>query len=166
VIAILLSITGFIFVQNKQIVPQTSSSKKITPSKLTEPSVNPITDIQASFAIFTNGTFRIFTAAMYHYLSQDVYIEVSNPNRVQVKKSGTTWNDFFLTLPFKLTSDCLITGTNETYCSGSLGALQFFINGVKYDNALDQEIKDGDKLLVTFGTESEAQIKQQVDRVP
>ncbi len=123
-------------------------------------------DKKASFAIFTNGTFRVFTAAMYHNLSQDVYIEANNPNIVRVKKSGTTWNDFFSTLPFKLTSQCLTTGAKETFCTGNGGVLQFYLNGEKNDNALNQEIQEGDKLLVTFGTESGAQIKQQLDKIP
>ena len=166
IIVILISLTGFIIFSKKQIVSQSSPSI-IRPSiKATDLSLSPITDIRSSFAIFTNGTFRIFTASMYHNLSQDVYIDASNPNIVQVKKSGTTWNGFFSTLPFKLTPECLTTGTNESFCNGSTGALQFYINGVKYDNALEQEINDGDKLLVTFGTESEAQIKQQIDNIP
>ncbi len=165
-IGVLISLAGLSFFSTKQTVPQLPASKNSTPAEFTESSATPMTDIRASFAIFTNGTFRIFTAAMYHNLSQDVYIEANNPNRVQVKKSGITWNDFFLTLPFKVTSECLTTGTKEIFCSGSKGTLQFYINGVKSSTALDQEIKDGDKLLVTYGTESEIKIKQQIDKVP
>ncbi len=166
VIVILISLFGFIFFSSKQAVPNSSSSESGSSQQTIENSATPITDIQASFAIFTNGSFRVFTAAMYHNLSQDAYIDASNPNIVQVKKSGTTWNDFFSTLPFKLTSECLTTGTKETFCTGKSGTLQFYINGEKNINALSQEIKDGDKLLVTFGKESDAQIKQQINKIP
>lgn len=164
VIIILVPVFAFVFFSNK---PNSS----VEPSFSTLPesikaSSAPIVDVQASFAIFTNGTFRVFTANMYHNLSQDAYIEASNPNIVRVKKSGTTWNSFFSTLPFKLTSECLTTGTKETFCSGNKGTLKFYINGEKSTNALSQEIKDGDKLLVTFGLESEAQIRQQIERIP
>ncbi len=163
IIIILISFFGFIFFSGKSNIPESSNSR---PSESTETSVTPATDIQASFAIFTNGTFRVFTASMYHNLSQDVYIEAISPNVVRVKKSGTTWNDFFSTLPFKLTSECLTTGTKQTFCTDNKGELQFYLNGVKNNNILNQEIKDGDKLLVTFGSESEAQIKQQIERIP
>jgi len=123
-------------------------------------------DKQASFAIFTNGTFRVFTAAMYHNQSPNVYIEESNPNIVKVRKAGVTWNDYFSTLPLTLTKDCLTTGTKETFCTGSKGTLKFYLNGERTENMLDQEIKNGDKLLVTFGIESEAIIKQQIDKMP
>lgn len=110
---------------------------------------------KASFAIFTNGTFRIFTDPRYHNKSEDVYMEASSPNIVIVKKEGIAWNDFFKTLPMSLTKDCLMTGTGQTFCTGETGFLAFYINGEKVDNALDREISDGDKLLVSFGSQNE-----------
>lgn len=166
VIVILIALFGYFLFSNKQTTPESSLSENNTYTETAKSSAAPMIDIQASFAIFTNGTFRIFTANMYHNLSNDAYIEASNPNLVQVKKGGTTWNDFFSTLPFKLTPECLTTGTKETFCTGNKGTLQFYINGEKNNNALDQEIKQGDKLLVTFGKESDAQIKQQIDKIP
>ena len=102
-------------------------------------------DYKARFAIFTNGTKRIFTASMYHNLSKDVYLEGSDPSIVHVKKDGATWMDFFATLPFKLRKDCLTTGTNETFCTTK--------------NA----INNGDWALISYGTENEAQIKPQLN---
>lgn len=123
-------------------------------------------DYQAGFAIFTNRVFRVFNAAMYHNLSKDVFIESKNPNIIQVKKVGITWNDFFKTLPFKLTKDCLTTGTKETFCTTDKAQLKFYLNGVKTENLLDLEIKDGDRALVTFGGETEVQIQNQLQKVP
>lgn len=123
-------------------------------------------DIKAGFAIFTNGTFRIFTDPKYHNLSSDVYIEPINPNIVNIKKSGTAWNDFFKTLPMQLSKECLITGTKQTFCTGSSGKLKFYINGLEDPNALETEIKQGDKLLVSFGDETEAEIEVQLSKIP
>ena len=103
---------------------------------------------------------------MYHNLSDDVYIEAGSPNIIKVKKAGVTWNDFFSTLPFKLTQDCLTTGTKETFCTGSKVSLKFYLNGERKESVLDQEIQSGDKFLVTFGNESEDAIKQQIDKIP
>ena len=123
-------------------------------------------DYSASFAIFTNGTFRIFTASMYHNLSPDVFIESSNPNIVHVKKAGITWDDFFKTLPFKLTEECLTTGTGQTFCTNSNQTLKFYINGELDSNVLDRIINAGDQLLVSYGSENEAQIQKQLERIP
>jgi len=122
-----------------------------------------IVDKQASFAIFTNGTLRVFTAKMYHNLSPNVFIEASNPNLIQIKKDGLSWSDFFATLPFKLTGECLTTGTGQTFCTGPKGTLSFYINGSRIDNALSKEIHTGDKILITYGNESAEQIQKQLD---
>lgn len=124
-----------------------------------------IADYKASFAIFTNGTFRVFTVAMYHNLSEDVFIQADNPNIVHVKKNGITWNDFFKTLPFKLAKDCLTTGTGETFCNNGQASLKFYINGVKTDDLLEKEIKNGDRTLITYGSESDVEIQRQIEKV-
>ncbi|MEO6508334.1 MAG: hypothetical protein ABIO02_00110 [Patescibacteria group bacterium] len=157
---------GYIFFSNKDEKSRSLvSEKNFQQPSLTSAQNLPV-DMQASFVIFTNGTFRVFTAPMYHNLSPDVYIAADNPNIIKVKKVNITWNDFFKTLPFKLTSECLTTGTKETFCTGTQGTLKFYLNGKRNNNALDQEIKMGDRLLVTYGNESDIAIKQQINKVP
>lgn len=137
--------------------PQQSTQTTTSPSKI---------DYSAGFAIFTNGTFRIFTQSMYHNLSQDVYIESSNPNMVHVKKAGITWDDFFKTLPMKLTKDCLTTGTGQIFCTQANQSLKFYLNGKKDPGVLDRIIDSGDQLLVSFGSESDEQIEKQFEQIP
>ncbi|MBI4080215.1 MAG: hypothetical protein HY430_00400, partial [Candidatus Levybacteria bacterium] len=120
---------------------------------------------QASFAIFTNGTFRVFTASMYHNLSEDVFIQSDNPNLVHVKKVGTTWGDFFRTLPFELTRNCLTTGTKETFCSKGENSLVFYLNGVRVDDVLDREIQANDQLLISYGTQKREEIQNQLQKL-
>ncbi len=121
---------------------------------------------EAGFAIFTHGTFRVFTAAMYHNRSSDVYLAADNPNVIHIKKSGTTWDDFFKTLPFTLTKECLTTGTKETFCTNNTAALQFYLNGKQDQHALDKQINAGDQLLVSYGNESKKQIERQLQQIP
>lgn len=107
-------------------------------------------NITAKFEITTNGTKRIFTASMYHRQSSEVYIENPDPSIIYVKKLGTTWDDFFKTLPFSLTKDCLVTGTKQTFCSNETKKLHFFLNKVETDNPLEREIKDNDVLKIMY----------------
>jgi len=146
-------------------INQTPEPAKISISPTPSPTleVAKIVDYKARFAIYTNGTKRIFTAPMYHNLSKDVYIEASDPSVVNVKKEGVTWMDLFLTLPFKLDKNCLTTGTKETFCTTPNATLKFYLNGVKNDNLLMEKIKDGDLALISYGTENEAQIKSQLN---
>lgn len=168
ILIILFVALGLIFIANTFKATNTLSQQKKSTIQLETPEqITPqIVEKQASFAIFTNGTLRVFTATMYHNLSSDIYIEASSPGVIQIKKAGLTWHDFFSTLPLKLTHECLTTGTGQTFCTGLNGTLKFYINGKKSVNALDQRVNNGDKLLVTFGSESEIAIKKQFDQIP
>ena len=141
-------------------------SDKFTPIKSSITPTEKLVDYKASFAIFTNGTFRIFIAPMYHNQSSDVFIQSDNPNIVHVKKAGIIWDDFFKTLPMKLTKECLITGTGETFCSGQSEKLKFYLNGIKEDNLLDKIINLGDQILISFGSESEVELQKQLQQIP
>ena len=157
VTVVVLVIVGFFVFSS----PKRESKNTISPTQTQQE-----TEIKAAFAIFTNGTFRVFIASMYHNLSDDVFIEASNPNTVRVKKEGVTWDDFFKTLPMKLTRDCLTTGMGQTFCTNLNQTLKFYINGVLDSNALVRTINEGDQLLVSLGNESEAQIQNQLQEIP
>ncbi len=123
--------------------------------------------IRAAFMIFTNGTIRIFTDPKYHSRSADVFITPETPNVLLVKKAGITWQQFFDTLPapMKVSQDCLMTGTGQSFCNGSAGTLRFYLNGTKVDDLLTREIKSADKALISYGP-NEAQLSGQLQAIP
>ena len=151
-----------------------SEKKEISQDKLFESQTWEITNpgdeknvnYQASFAIFTNGTFRTFSDSMYHNLSEDVYIESSGLNIVNVKKPLVTWDDFFKTMPFKLTKECLTTGTGQTFCTNYNASLKFYLNEMPDPNALDKVINAKDRLLVSYGSENNTEIEKQIETIP
>lgn len=134
------------------------------------PSSSPATEsaevnYKATFAIYTNGTFRVFTDSRYHNKSEEVFIDPASPNVVVVKKRGTTWDDFFKTLPMEVRSNCLVTGTKQTLCTTKTQTLKFYINGELVTDFLNHEIKDGDKVLISYGPASDPAIKNQLKRL-
>lgn len=113
-------------------------------------SVEPNTEITATFKIITNGTTRIFSDSRYHNLSKDVYITSQNPDTIIVKKTNIKWSDFFKTLPMSLDKNCLVTGTKQTFCTNESGKLYFYLNGVESPSALDNIIGNNDFLFVEY----------------
>lgn len=107
-------------------------------------------NITASFTIITDRVTRSFKAGKYHNKSPDVFITSGDPSIVYVKKRGITWNDFFKSLPMKLTKECLTTGDGETFCDGKSGTLMFYPNDIEDKDLLDKEIKQGDSILIKF----------------
>lgn len=161
IFALLILISGLLFLYSA--IRETRSPQDIQSINNTNMPIPEETIYSARFAIFTNGTFRVFTDARYHNLSKDVFIENQNPNIIQVKKSGLTWDDFFKTLPMKLTSECLTTGTGQVFCTNNSNSLKFYINGIEDKYALDKGINKGDKLLVSYGKNDETTIKNHLE---
>lgn len=139
--AILVAVFGFSFFNQSK----TSTTPTSTP---TPTIVQEEVNITASFTIITDKITRSFTNPKYHNQSVDVYIQADNPSIVYVKKTGITWDDFFKTLPMKLSKDCLITGDGETLCEGQGKTLKFFLNDIETPDLLDKEIKQHDKILI------------------
>ena len=131
-----------------------SSAKKdsLEPTPTTNPQVQTEekADYQASFEIYTDGLKRNFTSPKYHNQSPDVFITSDNPSIVNIKKKGITWDDFFKTLPMKLTKDCLTTGDGEVLCNSQTKTLKFYINDVENPDFLNEKIKSGDKARVSW----------------
>lgn len=126
---------------------QTPKNLVSTPSPSPQ---NEKVNIKASFTIVTGNITRSFKAEKYHNQSPDVYIESLEPTIVHVKNTGITWDDFFKTLPMKLTKDCLISGDGEILCNGKNGILKFYLNNIEAADLLDKEIRDGDKALIKY----------------
>ncbi len=133
--------------------PRPNPTTQEIQSTQVEPTAQPqeFEEFTASFAIYTNGTKRIFSDSKYHNQSPDVFLEAADPSSIFVKKQGIVWKDFFETLPFSLTKECLVTGTKQTFCTSQNGRLRFFLNGQESPDALELPIQAGDFLKVTFG---------------
>lgn len=146
ILAICVIVTVFLLMKPANAPSLPLQSRTASP----QPQVEQTVDFTATFIIITNGTTRNFSAAMYHNRSADVYIEAANPTVVHIKKAGVTWNDFFQTLPFSLTKECLTTGTQETFCTGETGTLRFYLNDIESPNLLDTQIKADDHARIQF----------------
>lgn len=147
--AIIILGVGFMVFLNKPQTEPTSQVEQVASTPRPFPTSQAV-DIKASFTIITGNITRSFVNPKYHNQSPDVYIEASDPMMVRVKKAGTTWDDFFKTLPMKLTKDCLTTGDGETYCDQKDGSLKFYLNDVETPDLLEKQIKEGDKILIRF----------------
>lgn len=122
---------------------------------------------KASFKIYTNAFEREFDNPIYHKKSELAYITAENPAVIIVKQPYTSWRTFFDTMPFKLSTICLVTGTQQTFCNSEYKELVFYLNGQKVTDLFDRTIHDGDKLLVSFGDKNdEGRIQKELRTVP
>lgn len=123
----------------------------------------------ADFALYINGERYDFNQERFfsttdEELSENVHLH--EPFLVvHVHREGTTWREFFHSLGFELTDECLTTPEGDQYCTSETERLSFIINGVRVDGLAFQDITDIDRALISFGDESEAELRQQYAEV-
>jgi hypothetical protein len=163
-ILLLLSLTFFLTACIPTKTPLTSNAN---PQVLPFPSPDPTPSLSkpftAQFMVFTHGTKRVFTDPKYHNQSTDVFLTANDPSVINVQKYGLTWEDFFSTLPFSLTTECLITGTKQTFCTNETQFLSFYLNGQLEPNALQKLIQPNDQFLVTVSPPTNPQLREQLN---
>lgn len=161
-VALLIAlIGGYYFFNNPSVKKEDKSIIDTTPFP------SPIINInkQAKYLIFTNKLKRNFSAVKYHHQSEEVFIQSDEPSIIYIKKNKITWDDFFQTLPMKLTNSCLTTGDGETLCTNNSSSLKFYLNGIEVENLLEFEIQNEDKLLISYGDNSKETIENQLQQL-
>jgi len=158
-------IIGTILATAVFLYPTAKSEPKVEQASVA-PTEEPAQSFTASFVIYTNGTRREFTDPKYHNTSGDLFIDASSPHTIRVREEGRVWSDFFNTLPMQVTPTCLTTGTDQQFCTNATHLLKFFINGTEDQNALEQEIRAGDILLISYGPKNDPEIPSQLSTAP
>jgi hypothetical protein len=129
----------------------------------------------ADFALFINGTR--FNFDQPQFLSPDengkdrseyAHIHEPRPTVVHVHMTGTTWDEFFASLGFKLDdpslkgikaeTTSLTVPTGQVYKTTATDTFKFFVNGVQVDGVTNTGIHDLDRVLISYGPESTADV--------
>lgn len=138
----------------------------------------------ADFALFIDGQQYDFNQpAMVSEEGESAndvhpYLHIHPPRYtvVHVHLSASTWEEFFDSLGFTLKdatisgvdreSACLAMPEGVKHCAGEGGKrLRFFRNGVEVDGIAANEIQDMERILITYGNESDDEVQQQLTAV-
>ena len=124
----------------------------------------------ADFALYIRGERYDFNQERFvsdeeDELSENVHLHGERVSVVHVHREGTTWREFFDSLGFELTDQCLTTPEGEQFCDSEAEELSFVLNGVKLDALAFQDITNIDRALLSFGSESDGELMQQYAQV-
>ena len=120
----------------------------------------------ADFALYIRGerydfNHERFFSTVEVELSENVHIHEPFHDIVHVHREGTTWREFFHSLGFELTDECLTLPEGEQLCNSERERLSFMVNGVRVDGLAFQDITDIDRALISFGDESDEELMHQ-----
>ena len=131
------------------------------------------THIHSDFKVYMDGQAINFLQKKYDDISPYIHLHVSvgerggegSGNLIHIEATNPPIGFFFETLGMKFNSTCFNLDTGEQYCNQEDKTLKFYVNGL-VNNQFEKYIpKDLDKILISYGNETDEQIQTQIDSV-
>lgn len=155
-------------------VEQLGTYRDLSQNKIVDPQKqkSQVVHSHINFLVFLQGEQFDFAQNSNRYFEKDqsVHLEAStirgaDGKVIHVHANGITMRDFLNTLGWKLTNTCLTTDQKGQFCSGEGKTLKVFRNGSREASFGNQELKENDKYLISFGDESETGVQEQVKQI-
>jgi len=119
----------------------------------------------ASLLVRIFGDKFDFSATTYQIKNSWIHFEESDGNTIHRHSSGVTLDYLFETLSIAIDEDCYIFGDGRQFCTNEDYSLKYFINGDSVNNINDYVIQDDDRILISYGSETEDQIADQMNEL-
>jgi len=120
----------------------------------------------ASILVRIFGDKFDFSATTYQIKSSWIHFEESDGNTIHRHSSGVTLGYLFETLGITIDEDCYIFSDGRQFCTNEDYSLKYFIDGPGFvDSINDYVIQDGDRILISYGNETEEQIGDQLNEL-
>lgn len=134
---------------------------------------HPLVHFHANFAFYVDGKKVDFSSNKYMEevsactLSSDqtprerVHLHENNGDAVHVHTNGVTWGNFLANIGFGANQFHLSSDDGKTYTATETSKIHFILNGKSVIDPINSFIKSEDRLLISYGPESETQLQQQ-----
>ncbi|MGH9876982.1 MAG: hypothetical protein ACRD5H_05035 [Nitrososphaerales archaeon] len=118
-----------------------------------------------AFKLFINGQTIDFSQPKYQVKSQYVHLENGDGDTIHKHATGIDIGFLFETLSIKFTSECIIMDDGTDYCNDGNNTVKFFVNGIRNNMYNNYVLMDDDRILLSYGPESQEQIDEQLKAV-
>jgi hypothetical protein len=130
----------------------------------------------ANFALYVNGVRDEFKSFTFYEEVQAcasdaknnprgrVHMHNQNKGLVHVHAAGVTWGHFFANLGYGLTDKMIQTDAGIFTANGDK-TLTFTLNGQSVSTIANQRINSTDKLLINYGNEDSAVLRERFDAI-
>jgi len=119
----------------------------------------------ASMLVRIFGDKFDFSATTYQIKSSWIHFEESDGNTIHRHSSGVTLGYLFETLGIGIDENCYIFSDGREFCTNEDYSLKYYINNETVNNINDYVIQDDDRILISYGNETRAQITDQLNEL-
>lgn len=131
------------------------------------------THIHAIFGLFLDGREITPLPTRYFVKSQYVHVEsgdgAATGRKIHIHATNVPLELFFKSIGMEFSSECFELDTGDRYCNDGK-TLKMFVKHAGSEWEMNNEMenyiyKDGDKILISYGNETEEELKQQMQSV-
>lgn len=117
----------------------------------------------ADFTLFIRGERFDFNRPQFvskEGEEKNPWVHVHEPRYtvVHVHREQTTWDEFLTSIGFKITDTSLTLPSGERLENSDTETLKFYVNGVRIDTLMFQDILDLNQVLISFGAEADDEV--------
>lgn len=116
----------------------------------------------ASILVRIFGDKFDFSVPAYQIKSPWIHFEGRDGNTVHRHATGVQLGYLFDSVKIKLTDQCFDFPDGREFCSNDQYTLKFFINHKKVDDIRNYVINEGDRILISYGGETQEEIDNQL----
>lgn len=116
----------------------------------------------ASLLVRIFGDKFDFSVPAYQIKSAWIHFEGRDGNTVHRHATGVPLGYLFDSLKIDLTDKCFVFPDGREFCSNDQYTLKFYVNHEKVDDIRNYIINEGDRILVSYGGETQDEINNQL----
>ncbi len=114
------------------------------------------------FKIYIESNAIDFSQQKYQLAAQYIHAENGIGTLLHKHATGVTFKDFLKTVNMYMDKNCFRMDDGKQYCNENGKTLKFYLNGKISGESETYELHDLDKLLVSYGNETEERLKEQL----
>jgi hypothetical protein len=121
--------------------------------------------VHSSMLVKLHGDTFDFSSPAYQIKSSWIHFEAQDGTTIHRHSTGVTLGFLFETLAIGLDDKCYAfkgTGGERAFCTDDNYSLKFYVNHQPVPNLTEYVFKDGDKILISYGDETQEEIDSQL----
>jgi len=116
----------------------------------------------ASLLVRIFGDKFDFSSPTYQIKSSWIHFEDSDGTTIHRHSSGVTLDYLFANIGIGIDNECYKFPDGRQFCTNEDYSLKYFINHEPVKDINDYVLEDGDRILITYGSETPEQIEEQL----
>ena len=116
----------------------------------------------ASLLVRIFGDQFDFAVPSYQIKSSWIHFEESDGTTIHRHSSGVNLGHLFESLNIGIDEECFNFPDGRQFCTNEDYSIKYFINHEMVDDIRDYVIKDEDRILISYGSESQEEIEEQL----